>query len=569
MPDPQHPSLTRRQLLRGAAVGGLGLVAAPLLSGTASATTAVPRATGPTLAQAAGMTGTLTDIDHVVFLMLENRSFDHLFGTLSGVRGFDDRSITRPDGGNIFAQYDADTGRYELPFLLSAANNGQNTPSLSHNWGPQHRALNGGKNDNWIGAHRAADGANGIFTMGYYTRNELPYHYALADGFTVLDHYHCSVLGPTYPNRLMWEVGSLDPNGVGGGPLLTTDEAVFTNNNGQGVFSYETYPERLTKAGVTWRAYTDEASNHLLNMFPSFKQYEDKTALPGSMANKLYMNGSFTSSQDEFVLDAAANNLPQVSWIFPTAGNTEHPDDGTPNMGPEYYHPIITALMESASWPKTALFITWDENDGYFDHVPPPTAPAGTPLEFLTHAAFGKTATSDPAQGISGPVGLGFRVPTLVVSPFARGGFVSSEVFDHTSGLFFVERRWGVSLEGIISDWRRATVGDFTSTMDFTKPDLSVPPGLGPAFAASQQKVESTGTETVPQEQTMPVQEPGARPRRGPVPADAGPPAVVPEVGRPAVLVGVGTAAALAAVAARRHRSGAEPTDAGAELPAG
>lgn len=166
--------LSRRQIL----AGGLGLAAAPLLGRPASATTAVPRANGPTTAEAAGLTGTVNDIDHVVFLMLENRSFDHLFGTLSGVRGFDDRSITRPDGGNIFAQYDAVTGRYELPFLLSQANNGQNTPSLSHNWGPQHRALNGGKNDNWIAAHRAADGNDGIFTMGYYTRAEVPYHYA-------------------------------------------------------------------------------------------------------------------------------------------------------------------------------------------------------------------------------------------------------------------------------------------------------------------------------------------------------------------------------------------------------
>jgi len=505
------PAFSRRQLLTGAAAGGLGLAVSPLLGRSAGATTAVPRAA--VARGAAGLTGTINDVDHVVFLMMENRSFDHLFGTMSGVRGFDDRSVCTPGGGNIFAQPDVKSARgSELPFLLSLANDGQNTPSLSHNWGPQHRALNGGGNDGWIAAHRAADGAKGPLTMGYYGRSEVPYHYALADAFTVLDGYHCSVLGPTYPNRFLWQVGSIDTGGAGGGPLLTTDENIFTKAATGGGFSFETYPERLSRAGVEWRAYTDEASNHLFNMLPAFKQYQDPRS-------DLYQRGVRTSSP-QFLADAEAGNLPAVSWIFPSPNSSEHPDDGAPNAGPTYYAPVVEALMRSPKWSRTVLFITWDENDGYFDHVPPPVAPPGTKGEYLTHAAFGASATADPSERISGPVGLGFRVPTIVVSPFARGGFVNSETADHMSGLLFLEKRFGVEVSNI-SAWRRSVVGDFTSTMDFRAPDLSMP-NLATAFAASQAMQAPTGTDpSVPATQVMPTQEKGTRPRRGPVPSHA------------------------------------------------
>src|SRR6202035_904202 len=123
------------------------------------------------------------------------------------------------------------------------SNNSTGDTDLSHNWVPQHLSLNGGSNDNWLGAHYASDGsANYQDVMAYLTRADAPYHYAMADAFTICDNYFCSVLGPTYPNRLMWQMGSIDPNGTGGGPLLTTDENVFVDNEGQGVFSYATFP---------------------------------------------------------------------------------------------------------------------------------------------------------------------------------------------------------------------------------------------------------------------------------------------------------------------------------------
>ena len=514
--------MSRRSVLKSAFVGGAAVAAGAAL--------------GSTTAAAAGMSQAdlaRKHIKHVVFLMMENRSFDHLFGTLSGVRGFDDRSVKRPGGGSIFAQLNPQTKRYELPYRLSESNNLPGGDSdLNHNWGPQHIALNGGANDNWIASHLAADGPEGLFTMGYLTRADAPYHYAMADAFTVQDSYFCSVLGPTYPNRLMWQMGSIDPHGKGGGPLLTTDENVFVDNGGTGVFTYLTYPELLTKAGVTWRSYTEPASNHLLNMFPAFKQYN-----AGLTSNPLnVVNGTVGTSAGGFLADINAGTLPQVSWIFPSVQSTEHPGNGPINAGPQFYEPIITALMASPSWDSTALFITWDENDGYFDHVPPPQPPRGTYLEHLTAPAFGFDQASanpqagtvnpdDPSEGIKGPIGLGFRVPNIIISPWSTGGRVNSEVSDHTSCLKLVETLFGVPLkgQGILSDWRYDLVSDLTGCFDFSSAMPAGPPpaALQSAFVASQAlfTTHSSGDETPPVQQAMPKQESApVRRRVGPVP---------------------------------------------------
>ncbi len=121
-------------------------------------------------------------------------------------------------------------------------------------------------------------------------------------------------------------------------------------------------------------------------------------------------------------------------------------------------------------WRKTALFVTWDENGGFFDHVAPPTPPPGTKDEFLTVANLPAAA-----GGIRGPIGLGFRVPMLVVSPFSRGGLVCSDVFDHTSTLRFLETRFGVRVPNL-SRWRRKTTGDLTSAFNFAaRPNANRP----------------------------------------------------------------------------------------------
>jgi phospholipase C len=210
---------------------------------------------------------------NAVMLMQENRSFDHYFGTLSGVRGFSDpRPLRLPSGRPVFYQPDpTNPDGFLLPYRLNSLTTAaQAIPSMSHEWAVQHQALNGGAMDDWLPAHVASDGASvGPFTMGYFTREDIPFQYALADAFTICDSYHCSVLGPTGPNRHMWMAGTIDPNGLAGGPSLTTSAP-------NGAYSFTTYPERLEAAGVSWKGPYNlaqfETAQFPLPAFPTTSQ---------------------------------------------------------------------------------------------------------------------------------------------------------------------------------------------------------------------------------------------------------------------------------------------------------
>ena len=168
---------------------------------------------------------TLKDIDHIIILMKENRSFDHYFGTMRGVRGFDDPTARRADGKTIFHQADPQhADGHVLPFRMNTlTTSAQRIHDLSHGWGPLHASWNGGAMDNWVPAHRASDGARGPMTMGYLTREDIPYYHALADAFTLCDGYHCSVMGPTHPNRYYLMTAQIDSEGLHGGPALNND----------------------------------------------------------------------------------------------------------------------------------------------------------------------------------------------------------------------------------------------------------------------------------------------------------------------------------------------------------
>ncbi|MGY2061536.1 phospholipase C, partial [Nocardia gipuzkoensis] len=239
----------------------------------------------------------------------ENRSFDHYFGTMPGVRGFADPDALRfPDGTSVFQQPDPQNpDGYTLPFHLDTYRNSvQKIPSTSHAWAVQHQALNGGAMDRWLPAHRKADGKNGPYVMGYYERADIPFHFALADAFTVCDAYHCSVLGPTWPNRMMWMTGTIDPGGTGGGPIIS-------NVRVPGGYRWTTYAERLEQAGISWKVY-NEIDDYGLNMFELFQTYQQ--ASPDS---PLRRKGIDTSPIGQFERDARAGTLPPVSWILPNA----------------------------------------------------------------------------------------------------------------------------------------------------------------------------------------------------------------------------------------------------------
>ena len=451
--------LTRRQLLQAGAAAGAGITAG------------LPTHLLEALA-AQGGCGTLQDIQHVVILVQENRSFDSYFGTLSGVAGYSDPNVLlQPDGRPIFQQPGYDVPGYDghlFPFRLDTVNSsGECTNDITHSWGPQHESWNGGAMDNWVRAHLADDPTNGPLTMGYDIREDLPFYYALADAFTVCDHYHCSVIGPTDPNRLYVMTGTLDPDGTGGGPHLTT----LLQDRPSKFFQYtwKTMPEVLEEAGITWKVYGNPDGNFGDNVLPYFKAYENPV---------LAAKALLPTFPGTFEADCLAGTLPQVSWILAPLVTTEHPPAPV-TWGEWATAQVLSALTaNSDTWNKTALFVTYDENGGFFDHVPPPVAPAGTPGEYLTVSPL-----PPAASGIAGPIGLGFRVPMIVCSPFTRGGLVCSDVFDHTSLLRFIETRFGVTAPNL-SDWRRATVGDLTSAFNFAGGrDMTIPSLPQPSLA--------------------------------------------------------------------------------------
>ncbi len=462
----------------------------------------------------------LSDIEHVVILMQENRSFDHYFGTLSGVRGFSDPHALR----GVFGQSGYQPGRgpslagYLEPFRLYSdppGRDGQTTNDISHTWAAQHDSWNGGAMDKFVATHVAVDGAaHGPITMGYYTRADLPFYYALADAFTVCDAYYSSVLGPTDPNRLMSMSATIDPAGTAGGPVLET----FGNRIAEyGKLHWETMPERLQAAGVSWKVYNDRLSELALSPLPYFKAYTD----PFSVTGVELVGRGLTPDLDDFGQDIKQNKLPSVSWIMPPLAECEHPA-APPGYGEYFIHSILAALVSNpAVWAQTVLLVTHDENGGFFDHVPPLTPPPGTEGEWLTGSL------PAAAGGITGPVGLGFRVPALVISPFSRGGYVCSQMFDHTSLLRFIETRFGVEVPNL-SSWRRSVTGDLTAALALSKPPdtglPALPPtSLGPTSLAEQAVLNSlAGTldagidYPLPATNSMPSQE--TSPPRPPVP---------------------------------------------------
>jgi phospholipase C len=468
---------TRRRIL-GTAAGVAGAAAGfNLLPASVQAALAAQRPTGG-----------LEKIEHVVLLMQENRSFDHYFGTLPGVRGFADPEALRlSTGKSVFYQPDAvNPDGYTLPFHLDTkTTSAQAIPSTSHAWAVQHQAWDDGAMDQWLPAHRAADGVNGPYVMGYYEESDIPFHFALANAFTVLDRHHCSVLGPTWPNRLYWMTGTNDPNGLNGGPIIS-------NSYPNGAYTWTTYAERLEAAGVSWQVFQEE-DNYSCNMLENFAQFQN--AAPGT---PLYDKGMARQPAGAFEAAAQNDQLPTVSWIIPTSTQSEHPNY-LPAAGADFIAGKIEAIASNPDvWNKTVFILVYDENDGLFDHVPPPTPKAGTTDEFI--------------GGL--PIGGGFRVPSIIISPWTAGGWVCSEPFDHTSHLRFLERLTGVA-EPNVSEWRRRTFGDLTSAFRFDSDSTRFPrlPNTATLLATAEQEVADNPAPTLPgADQTPPRQEWGVKP---------------------------------------------------------
>lgn len=559
---------TRREFLKKAT----------LLTGAAGLFSVMPESIQKALAINAEKGSTYLDAEHIVFLMQENRSFDHCYGTLQGVRGFDDpRAMHLPNDNLVWLQTNK-TGETYIPFNLDIKNSKATwMQSLPHSWDNQVDARNKGKMDGWLESKKSGNPeyAKMPLTMGYYDRRDIPFYYALADAFTVCDQNFCSALTGTSPNRSYYWSGTIREEQNESSPAhVYNGEIDYEDVN------WKTFPERLEEAGVSWKVYQNELSvgvgfegeeddwlaNFTDNDLEFFKQYNvrlhkaHRDSLPKELAaiessiselekkpqtpetvkalnekkgqlkkvktaiaewteerfNKLsdfeksiHQKAFVTNLNDpdyhtletltyddngtkrevkvpkgdvlyQFRKDVNSGKLPTVSWLVAPSNFSDHP--GSPWYGAWYISEVMDILTKNPEvWKKTIFILNYDENDGYFDHVapfvPPHTAKpetgkvsAGmdTSVEHVTKEQIDKHGESGNRRRRESPIGLGFRVPMVIASPWSRGGWVNSEVFDHTSCLQFLEtflsKKTGKAIkETNISDWRRTICGDLTS----------------------------------------------------------------------------------------------------------
>jgi len=510
-------------------------------------------------------TGTIKDVEHVVILMQENRAFDHYFGTLKGVRGFGDRFTIPMANNRKVWQQERSNGALLTPYHLDGtANNAQRASGTPHEWDDSQKAWDQGRMSKWPTYKTNT-------SMGYFKEQEIPFQFALANAFTLCDAYHCGMHTGTDANRTVHLTGTNGP---------TAQNVAYVNNewdwiggtagNEQTGYTWTTYAENLEDAGIDWICYQnmpDEWGDNMLGAFRQFRKanldsgfpvasggapgapyantgqplpyhaYDAATDNPG---NPLYKGIANTlpgdtpdTYLDAFRRDVLNGTLPQVSWVSAPSIYCEHPGPSSPVQGAWFIQEILDALTANPEvWSKTVLLVNYDENDGYFDHVPSPSAPSpnddGTlagkvtladsdmAYEYYTQPApDGSTSQPAPDGRVFGP---GPRVPLFVISPWSRGGWVNSQVFDHTSVLRFLETRFGVKAP-YISPFRRAVCGDLTSAFNFATPNNETLPqltGRGTRAQADQLRNSQSALPAVPvpADMPLPLQASGTRPSR-------------------------------------------------------
>ncbi|MBC7614471.1 MAG: phospholipase C, phosphocholine-specific [Pedobacter sp.] len=513
---------------------------AGLLSGAFALPNVIPMSIQKAMAISADPGSTFYDAEHIVFLMQENRSFDHMFGAMRGVRGFNDpRAKTLPNQNKVWLQSDEKENTY-APFHVDI-NKTKITwqGGLPHSWSDQVAARNKGKHDKWVPI-------KSVMSLGYYKRADIPFYYAMADAFTVCDHNFCSSLTGTTPNRLFFFTGTVRPDqSANSVPVVNNSQAESHDN----VFvDWQTFPEVLEDNGVSWKVYQNElwtsnlpegeiddwlgnygdnpleyVKRHQVKLSAYFRKNGDQTSHPALSAQQVlakytqlsqreknlidkafssnidnpdYLKlAPFTFTNDEgkqetlsipkedifesFRKDVDNGKLPTVSWLVAPQRFSDH--TSSPLYGTWYVSEAIDILTKNPEvWKKTIFILTYDENDGYFDHLSPFVAPK--PDDASTGKVSEGLATwADYEFKKDSPIGLGYRVPMLIASPWSKGGYVNSQVFDHTSSLMFLEnflsKKTGKKIKSeLISPWRRAICGDLTSAFrPYTGENLNVP----------------------------------------------------------------------------------------------
>lgn len=567
---------------------------AALLSGAAGMWSVLPASIEKALAITPDPGTTFYDAEHVVMLMQENRSFDHAFGMLKGVRGFNDPlAISLPDKNPVWFQPDKNGNRFP-PFRLDIKNTKATwMGGVPHSWEDQVDARNEGKYDGWIEAKRPGNKEfrEMPLAMGYYTREDIPFYYSLADAFTVCDQHFCAALTGTTTNRSYFWVGKT--HGAKGEKAKVRNGELTYNKEAD----WSTFPEKLEDNGISWKVYQNEVSlptnvedasllaNFTDNNLEWFTQYgvrfsvgfyeylrkqekelprqiselekkikasgadeelskelaEKKTQLSqakehlkkwnpaefrklSGRAQSLHKKAFTTNIGDpnyhkvedmtydgdgeqrttkvpkgdvlyQFRKDVKDGKLPTVSWLVAPQKFSDHPS--APWYGAWYVSEVLDILTQNPEvWKKTIFILNYDENDGYFDHIPPFVAPnpndpdtgkvsPGIDVtgEFVTIEEEVKAGFKEENSRTS-PVGLGYRVPLIIASPWSRGGWVNSEVCDITSTIQFLEKflsqKTGKKIEEPnISSWRRTVSGDLTSAFrPYNGEDTNLPQWL-------------------------------------------------------------------------------------------
>ncbi|ATP58711.1 phospholipase C, phosphocholine-specific [Pedobacter ginsengisoli] len=501
---------------------------AALLSGAAGLPNVIPMSIQKAMAIEADPGSTFHDAEHVVILMQENRSFDHMFGKLKGVRGFNDpRTFTLPDQNKVWLQKDNE-GKTYAPFHVDI-NKTKITwqGGLPHSWSDQLAARNNGKYDKWVPV-------KSLMCLGYYDRTDIPFYYSMAEAFTICDHNFCSSLTGTTPNRLFFWTGNIRPELNGSSVAAVNNSQAESRDNA--FVDWDTFPEVLEDNGIDWKIYQNEIwtadlqgdnvddwlGNYGDNAIEYVKRYNVKLAAyfrkNGDHTNKPPLTAAqvtekynklsvreknlidkafasninapfnylelapFTFTNDEgheetvnipkndifyqFRNDVDNGKLPTVSWLVAPQRFSDH--TSSPLYGTWYVSEALDILTKNPEiWKKTVFILTYDENDGYFDHIPPyvvpkPNDPASGKV------SEGISVDADYELKKDSPIGLGYRVPMIIASPWSKGGYVNSQVFDHTSTLMFLEnilsKKTGKKIRSNkISSWRRVICGDLTS----------------------------------------------------------------------------------------------------------
>ncbi|MEO8705982.1 MAG: alkaline phosphatase family protein [Kofleriaceae bacterium] len=348
-----------------------------------------------------------------VYLMMENRSFDHALGgrALEGLGGDGiTAALANPKlDGTLVPSFPAPDDRGAAAATVC-------DPDPPHGWDAAHNSFNNGANDGFVVEHEKDHGNSNALVepMKYLTRANVPITWALADEYTICDRWFCSVMGPTLPNRAYWHTG--------------TSFGIDNNNEVLEKFSAVPVPtiyNRLDEAGVDWCYYYGSIAVVSLLANPGPFQLD---LGPNDGTGRIRRFGDSKLGVGQFFEDCAAGTLPPVVYIDPAFGtNDDHPPVH-PILGQELIGSIYTALAKSPQWKNILFIVTYDENGGYFDHVPPPTTTDDTLAQF----------------GVPGFEQMGFRVPTMVIGPYVKQGNVSSVVYDHTSALKHLQNTFGL-----------------------------------------------------------------------------------------------------------------------------